>query len=225
MKETLATRVSRIIAGSFHSLLDAVEDAAPEAVMEQAIREIDGAVADVRADLGTVEAQRHLTAKRLAEESRRHDELAEQAQLALDRQREDLATAAVERQIDIEAQIPILESRIAELGDEKSRLEGYVTALQAKKREMQNELGSFRRAQAAQASPTGTPTGRKGESVDQRAERAAGAFDRIYERQTGLKGTSGTGNETAAKLAELEDLARQNRVQERLAQLKAKAGS
>ncbi|MDM4770323.1 PspA/IM30 family protein [Solimonas sp. SE-A11] len=223
MKETLASRVSRIIAGSFHSLIDAVEDAAPEAVMEQAIREIDGAVADVRADLGTVEAQRHLATKRLAEENRRHEELAEQAALALDKGREDLATAAVERQIDIEAQLPILQGRIAELGDEKAKLEGFVTALQAKKREMREELSSFRRSQAAKASPTGTPTGRKGESVDYRAERATGAFDRIYERQTGLKGTSGTSNQTAARLAELEDLARQNRVQERLAQLKAKA--
>jgi len=225
MSENLASRVSRIIAGSFHALVDAVEEAAPEAVMEQAIREIDAAVADVRADLGTVEAQRHLTSKRLAEESKRHDDLSEQARIALGEGREDLATTAVERQIDIEAQIPILEARLAELADDKTRLEGYITALQAKKREMQNELASVRRMQAAQQSPTGTPTGRKGQSIDRRADQASSAFDRIYQRQTGLQGLSGSAGENAAKLAELEDLARQNRVKERLAQLKAKAGS
>ena len=56
MSESLASRVGRIIAGGFHALVDAVENAAPESVMEQAIREIESAIADVRADLGKVEA-------------------------------------------------------------------------------------------------------------------------------------------------------------------------
>jgi phage shock protein A len=221
MSESLSSRVSRIIAGSFHALIDAVEDAAPEAVMEQAMREIDAAIGDVRADLGTVEAQRHLTAKRLAESSTRHDELADRARMALAEGREDLAEAAVEKQIDIEAQIPVLEARLAELAEEKARLEGYVAALQAKKREMQDDLAGHRRAKAAQESPTGAPTGRKGMPVEQRAERATSAFDRVFERHTGLRSSASSSAQGAAKLAELEELARRNRVQERLAQIKS----
>ena len=64
MSESLSSRVGRIISGSFHALVDAVENAAPENVMEQAIREIETAIADVRVDLGKVEAQRHLSASR-----------------------------------------------------------------------------------------------------------------------------------------------------------------
>jgi phage shock protein A len=41
MAETIGTRVGRIIAGSVHALIDAVENTAPDMVMEQAIREID----------------------------------------------------------------------------------------------------------------------------------------------------------------------------------------
>ncbi|HRQ64551.1 MAG TPA: PspA/IM30 family protein [Xanthomonadaceae bacterium] len=221
MSESLTSRVGRLIAGSFHAIVDAVENAAPESTMEQAVREIDNAIADVRADLGNVEAQRHLTAKRLAEESSRHDQLAEQAKLALDQGREDLATAAVERQIDIEAQIPVLESRLAELAEDKARLEGYITALQAKKREMRDALADYVKARQQQASATKTAgaAAAGGESVEARAERASDAFDRIFQRQTGLKGTSGGGD--AAKLAELEELSRKNRVAERLAKLKA----
>lgn len=223
MSETLTSRVGRLIAGGFHSIVDAVENAGPESVMEQAIREIDSAIADVRTDLGTIEAQRHLTAKRLAEDSGRHDRLSDQAREALTEQREDLAQAAIERQIDLEAQMPILETRLTDLADEKSKLEGYITALQAKKREMRAALADFRKAREQQASPTGTATGigRQGTSVQVRGERAAEAFDRIFERQTGLSGTSGTSDTTAAKLAELEELTRRNRIAERLAQLKA----
>jgi phage shock protein A len=220
MSETLTNRVGRIIAGSFHALIDAVEDAAPESVMEQAIREIDAAVTDVRADLGVVEAQRHLTAKRLSEDSARHESLSENARLGLEQGREDLAAAAVERQLDIEAQIPVLESRLADLAEDKARLEGYVTALLAKKREMQDALSDYRRSREK---PTVAPEGSaaNGGTAQVRADRATEAFDRIFQRQTGLKGMAGTVDKTAAQLAELEELARQNRIRERLAQLKA----
>lgn len=222
MSETLTQRVGRLIAGGFHSMVDAVENAAPESVMAQAVREIDAAISDVRADLGTVEAQRHLTAKRLAEESARHETLGEQATLAVEQGREDLAQAALGRQIDIEAQLPVLESRLAALAEDRVRLEGYVTALQAKRREMLDALDDYRRAMEQKASATGTSTGtsRPGESVNERAERAGAAFDRIFQRQTGITGTRGGGTD-AAKLAELETLSRDNRVAERLAQLKA----
>jgi phage shock protein A len=223
MSETLTSRVGRLIAGGFHTIVDAVENAGPESVMEQAIREIDTAIADVRTDLGTIEAQRHLTAKRLAEDSGRHDRLSDQARDALTQQRDDLARAAIERQIDLEAQMPILETRLTDLAEEKSKLEGYIVALQAKKREMRDALADFRKAREQQASPTGTATGmgRQGTSVQARGERAAEAFDRIFQRQTGLSGTSGTSDATATKLAELEELTRKNRIAERLAQLKA----
>lgn len=222
MSETLTQRVGRLIAGSFHSLVDAVENAAPESVMAQAVREIDTAIADVRADLGTVEAQRHLTAKRLAEESARHETLGEQAAFAVEQGREDLAQAALGRQIDIEAQLPVLESRLAALAEDRTRLEGYVVALQAKRREMLDALEDYRKAMEQKSSATGTSTGtsRAGESVNDRAERAGAAFDRIFQRQTGLAGTRGA-DANAAQLRELETLSRDNRVAERLAQLKA----
>lgn len=224
MSEPLTSRVGRLIAGGFHAIVDAVENAAPEAVMDQAIREIDQAIADVRADLGTVEAQRHLAAKRLAEDSARQETLGEQARLALEQGREDLASAAVERQIDLEAQIPVLEARLAELADDKARLEGYITALQAKKREMRDALADYRKAREQRASATGSATGSSpaGEPVaEDRAERATEAFERIFQRQAGIRGTSGASDGHAAKLAELEELAHRNRVAERLALLKA----
>ena len=224
MSESLASRVGRIIAGGFHALVDAVENAAPESVMEQAIREIESAIADVRADLGKVEAQRHLSAKRLAEEGSRHEVLTEQAQLALGQGREDLASAAVERQIDIESQLPILESRLTELAEEKARLEGYVTALLAKKREMREAMADFRKAQEqASSSPSAGGSAANKDSASARAERATDAFDRIFQRQSGLSATRNASDRNAAQLAELEELARRNRIQERLAELKARS--
>lgn len=60
MTESIASRVGRIISGTVNQLVDAAESAAPEAVLEQALREVDQAIQDVRAELGKVEAQIHL---------------------------------------------------------------------------------------------------------------------------------------------------------------------
>ena len=222
MSESLRQRVGRLITGGFNSLVDAVENAAPETVMEQAIREIDTATGEVRKQLGQVEAQRHLTAKRLAEDGELHDRLSEQARLAMDESREDLAEAAVSRQIDLEAQIPVLEGRLADLADDKTRLEGYINALNAKKREMREALENYRHAQRQASSTAGNdPDHPNAPSADDRAERAMAAFDRVFHRETGLSGTSSSGTDEQARLNELEELSRKNRVQERLAKLKS----
>lgn len=220
MSESLRQRVGRLVAGGFNALVDAVESAAPEAVMEQAIREIEAAASDVRKELGVVEAQRHLTAKRLAEDNRRHDELGDKARLAMRENRNDLAEAAVSRQIDLEAQIPVLEARLADLAEDKARLEGYINALKAKQREMREALESYRQSQRQTARSAPAADGRSG-STDDRAERASQAFDRVFSRQTGLSGASGGNAQEEARLAELEELSRRNRIQERLARLKS----
>ena len=43
MNESIANRVGRIVSGSLNALVDAVENAAPETVLKEAIREIDSA--------------------------------------------------------------------------------------------------------------------------------------------------------------------------------------
>ena len=47
MKEGITARVGSIISATVNTLIDAVENVAPEAVMEEAMREIDGAIDEV----------------------------------------------------------------------------------------------------------------------------------------------------------------------------------
>ena len=140
MGESISSRVGRIISGSIHSLIDSIENASPEAVMEKSIGEIDSAIEEVRTELGKVVAGRHIASKRLQEANREHSDLASKTELALKENREDLAQAAVGRQLDIEAQIPVLESTVNSLSGEEKELEGYIAALQAKKREKNGRI-------------------------------------------------------------------------------------
>lgn len=228
MADTLSTRVGRIVSGSAHALIDAIEGAMPDAVIQQTLREIDKAVDDVRAELGRCIAARHLANKRLTEQSSRHEELASQIELALNQGREDLARAAVEHQLDVEAQIPVLEATVADAARREVELEGYVAALLAKRREMEEAfqamlLARARGAEEAGAARTGGADG-DGPSVTRRVENATGAFDRLMAKE-GAPGLGGVDREKDAKLAELEGLSRRNRVEERLAAIKARTGA
>lgn len=219
MADSLKTRVGRVIAGGMHALLDKIEDINPHAGMEQAIREADGVIDEVRHELGTVSANRHLAQQQHAKLNRSHEELREQIAQALSASREDLARAAVSRQIDIEAQIPVLETTLADLARQEQELQGFTAALLAKRREMQQALADFRKSRAAIESAA-QPVGQS--NVEQRLGKVADAFDKIYQRQTGLDGTQRAGNlDQAARLSELEQLVRDNKIAERMAQIKA----
>jgi len=219
MADSISTRVSRIVSGSAHAILDKVEDIAPEAMMAQAIREVDKVADEVRAELGKAEAAKHLVTTRLNTLNTEHEQLSVQIENALQASREELARAGVEKQINIEDQIPVLQHSLQEQQERAVELEGYILALNAKKREMQSALEEFIRIRAAQeqaVAVAGSP-GRAQARVDS----AGASFETILGRQTGVAGLIGKTTADAAKLKELQDLERNNRVAERLARIKA----
>ena len=219
MSESITRRVARLVSGSVNALVDAVESSAAESVMEQAIREIDTAIADTRAELGQQVAQKHLASKKLMEENSRHEALTGQLEIAVANGRDDLAEAGIAEQMDIEARIPVLEGAIADASAKEKELEGFIQALQAKKREMQAELAHYLQAEQAKMQAENAVT-KKGSSAADKAGRASDAFGRVLQKASGIAGRD-TSLASASKLAELDELARQNRVAERLAALKA----
>jgi phage shock protein A len=221
MSETLASRVKRLVSGSANMIVTAVESLAPEMVMEEAVREVDSAIDDVRAELGQVMTRQYHATRRLAGENKKHEELSESIKVALNEGREELAEAGVEKLLDIEAQIPVLESAIGETREAQAELEGYVAALRGRKAEMKEELSEYRAAQKeAAASGGGDGGGPKGSDTERRVEKASEAFDRAMEIGGGIGGGDAPDRKSAAMNAELEQLARKNRVNERLAQFK-----
>jgi phage shock protein A len=222
MSESLTGRVGRIISGSVNALVDAIENAAPGAVMEEAIREVDSAIDEVRTELGKVIAGKHLANTRLMSENTKHEELAAKIQLAISEGRDDLAEAAIAHQLDIEAKIPVLEATISDCSSQEKELEGYVNALQAKKREMQEELKQFIANKKAESiSAEAIANGTSGSNINAKVEKAESAFQRVAEKATGVPSSSGASDaKTAAQLAELDELARKNRIQERLSAIK-----
>src|SRR5262245_35654484 len=225
MSDTIASRVTRVIGGSVHALLDAVENAAPEATMAQAIREVDQAIDEVRSELGRVEAVKHLATSSLNKLNTQKETLGEQIEIAMGKGDENLARAGIAKQIDIDDQIPVLQRSLQDAVGRGNELEGYIAALLAKKREMESALQDFIAARATAAAP-GPAGGKAASNATQgKVDRAGSAFDRVMARETGLAGTTSAVNADAAKLRELQEMARTHRIDERLAALKAAQGN
>ncbi|MEM9123092.1 MAG: PspA/IM30 family protein [Pseudomonadota bacterium] len=228
--EGLVPRVKRLISGSVNSMVDAVENAAPETVMTEAIREVDQAIDEVRDQLGLAIANKHHASKRLMEANSKHEDLSDKLRLAVAEGRDDLAEAAIARQLDLEAQIPILEDALKEASTEEAELETYVAALNARRREMQEDLEVFlaSRQDTSSARPPGGEAhgtrgghGARADEPERQIDAAEKAFDRVLRGATRLPGTAPADRETAAKLVELEKISRDNRIKERLAAVKA----
>ena len=212
MSESIGARVGRIISGSFNAVVNAIENAVPEAVMEQSIREVEQAILEVRAELGRLVSGKHLAHKRLGDELRRLATLTEQIELAVQAQRDDLATAAIASQLDSEAQIPVLERTLTESSVKEKEMEGYIQALLAKKRDMEAELRRFKTSRNRKLNSSDA-------DLDVRVEQASSAFVRAMDNATGLVSRIA---KSSTQLAELEELARNNRISERLADCKSR---
>ena len=221
MTDTIAARVSRIIAGGAHALLDKAEGMAPDASMAQSLREIERVMGEVRGDLGKVEAAKHLVLMQIARLNAEHEGLAEKVEAAIGAVRDDLAKAAIGRQADIEDLLPVLKKSLDDQCDKSKELESYLVALSAKKRELEQLLADFRESRSAQS-----PADVVGEGGERhaRVENAAASFNRVLMRQTGASGLAGAAHGDAAKLKELADLQREHRISERLAAIKASRG-
>jgi phage shock protein A len=188
-------------------------------VMREAVREIERATDDVRDELARMMVVRHQTNRLLEHTKAKLVELSERAKLAVDQARDDLAEAALSRQLDLEAEIPVLEGRIVEFTAKQTELEGYVASLAARKREMESEIAAF----VSASETAGRAAGGAGPdaSVTTKAERRADQAQQAFERAMGSPSGVRPDRETAARLHELDRLSRSSKVAERLAHLKS----
>ena len=221
MSDSITTRVSRIIAGGAHALLDKAENLAPDAVMAQSVRDIDQVIAEVRVDLGKAEAAKHLVLSQISKLNTEHEKLSEQIEIAVAQDRDDLARVAIGRQADIEDLLPVLQKSLDEQSERSKEFESYIVALLAKKRELDQVLADYQESLASQ--PV-TSAQRSEGGRQARVDDAETSFGRVLGRQIGAGGIATGMTAEAGKLKELAEMQRGNRIAERLAAIKASRG-
>ena len=222
MSDQLLRRITRLIAGVAHSALASAEQSAAVPVMEQAIRDIDEAIKEVRGEIGQIEAAKFNVTRRADELRAELAALDEQIGTALTQGKDDLAEAGAGRQVDIEDQLAVLRRSVTEAEDDIARLSDSLNALQASRREATQRLKDLKRVASAGDGPDAAPA--KGTAAD-KATRAIESAERLGEDLTGVPADGG--RISATDLDALAELHRQHAIRERLARHKAslKAGT
>lgn len=218
--ESIILRVRRIISAGIEDAVDAAERAGGAGVMREAVREVERAVDEVRAAQEEAAARRlqAMRQQRLLRE--RLAELEEKARFALAQGREDLAEAAIARQLDFEAQAERLDAVQAEAEAEAKRLDECLTALASRKTQMQEALAAFESARRdAAMGGEGSPA-RPDRRTEQKVSRAEAAFERAMASDGVAAGIGRVYAQAAAKVAEIDVMQRGAAIAKRLAALR-----
>ncbi len=216
--ENVLTQIGRVIAGMTRAAIDAAENANPEAILSQSIREIDAAADEVRGELGKALAEKQRLEMRKRELERERLELEEKVRLAVSQNRDDLAEAGISRQMDIEAQTGVLSRLLDDCADRVSQLNATLDAVNASRREGEARLAEFRasrRSEGIDADGQPVPGGNAVAGATRKVERAQAAAERV----TGVP--AGSAHTDQKAIDELNEMVRRHAVQERLARLKA----
>lgn len=216
--ESAVKRIGRVIAGMTNLAVDVAEGMNPDAVLAQAIREIDAAADEVRVELGKATAERHRLDFRRQQLLREKDELAAKVRVAIDEDRDDLAEVGIARQVDIEAQVGVLDRLMADAEEKIIQLGETVDAIAASRREAEQTRKDYQASRAAVASEGTAAAGSSGDKVSGAMTKVARA-QATTARITGVP--AGKPNNDAKALDELAELQRQREVRSRLERLKS----
>ncbi len=222
MAESIFARVKRIVSGNVEDLVDKMEKAGGTTVMKEAIREVERSMDEVKRERDTMTVKRLQIVRQQKLFQERLDQLTEKAEYALSQDREDLAEVALSRQIDFEAQIENLNQSEQVVSEQERALEEAMAGLEMRSERMREELNAFETARAQTGVDIET-----GESdsirTERRIERAEAAFNRAMSGAGGSVGVTPGAVQDYKSLAELDQMQRQDKIAERLSQLKKKA--
>lgn len=208
--ETIPSRVSRLAAGLVATVIDGLERRAPEAVAEQAIRDIDKALDELKSGLAAALAEQKRYSMQKGALIEERDGLDANIRLAISEGREDLARAGIGRQDDIDAQVESLDRLIADVELRISDSRSALNAANAARREAAERVKIARRA--SDRGRTSTPAASARPSPEDKIAAALGTVERLTDLPAGRPRDE--------DLAELEAFGRKRRIDDRLAALR-----
>ncbi len=222
MAESIFNRIKRLVSGSVEDMVDNMERNGGGTVMREAIREIDRVEDEVKAKRDEATAKRLQAVRQRQLYREKLDDMHAKAQYAMDEGREDLAEAALHRQMDFESQIAKLEEVETNSTEHERQFEESLASLEMRKAHLQEELKHFEAARM-EAGIAEDSSGTSERDNLQRVERAEAAFNRAMNGAGGQ--TMEVDVENASKVAEIDAMQRQDEIRQRMDQLRErKAG-
>jgi len=143
-------RMSRLIRANVNDIIDRAED--PEKMMNELLREMASSIGEARTQVASMIAQEKEIEADLQAARRDAQQWQQKAELAVTRDRDDLAREALRRKNDAEELATVYEHHLESQKEMVEKLKGQLRVLEAKHQEAESKRGILiarhRRAQA-----------------------------------------------------------------------------
>lgn len=215
------SRLTDIVNSNITALLDCAED--PAKMIRLIVQEMEDTLVEVRSDAARLIADRKEIKRRLGRLADTQMEWQKRAELALQKNREDLARAALFERTKLSDLIKTLEDDDSVLKERMGQLDEDIQRLQAKLAEAKaKQISLMARAQTANARLSV-----REHLYDGRVDNAMARFDAVEKKLDEMEGRVeafdlGKGGKTLAD--EIADLEAESRIEDELAKLKADLG-
>jgi phage shock protein A len=215
------SRLTDIVNSNITALLDCAED--PAKMIRLIVQEMEDTLVEVRSDAARLIADRKEIKRRLGRLADAQAEWQKRAELALQKNREDLARAALMERAKLSDLIKALEDDDAALKERMGHLDEDIGRLQAKLAEAKaKQIGLMSRAQTANAR-----FAVREQLYDGRVDNAMARFDAVEKKLDEMEGRVeafdlGKGGKTLAD--EIADLQAEAQIDDELSKLKAELG-
>ena len=212
------SRLSDIINSNLTAILDKAED--PEKMMRLMIQEMEETLVEVRADAARIIADRKEAQRTLSRLEEASQEWQRKAELAIIKDREDLAKGALLENAKLEDTANFLAADVANLSFALDKHEEDIVKLEAKLREAKAKQKTVQ----ARANTAQSQIKVRHQISDQRIDQAFSRYELMEKRMDSLEGSVesfdlGKGKSLAEEIAELEA---ESAIEDELAALKAR---
>jgi phage shock protein A len=211
------SRLSDIINANINSLLDKAED--PEKMIRMVIQEMEETLVEVRSTTAKIIADKKELTRRNEKLARQADDWQQKAELALNKNREDLAKAALIEKASVNEVIELVGQDMHKLDDSLNKLTSEIEQLQAK-------LNDARARQKAILMRHSATQSRKTVNARLHSNAIDTAINRFehYERKIEVMESEIEANDIGNQgiAAQFEALEKEGRIEQELAEMKSR---
>jgi len=215
---SIFSRLTDIIQSNLNALLDRAEE--PEKLIRLIIQEMEDTLVEVRSSTVKIIAEKKEIERRIADLTRERDEWDRKAEIALTRDREDLAKAALMAKTRAAEQADTLAQQMVQVEEALSKANDDIARLQAKLTDAKNR----EKALVARTQTAANRVKVRERLHDERIDEALSRFEQVERNLDELEGRVesydiGRKKSVAEEIAELEA---SHKVDEELAALRAR---
>lgn len=212
---SIFSRLSDIINSNISALLDKAEN--PEKLIRMVIQEMEDTLVEVRSSTARVMAEKKTLTRRLDQLRAQAEDWEYKAELALSKERDDLARAALTEKAAIQSRVETTEADLFKLDETLDKLDGEIQLLQEKL----NDARARQKTIVMRTKATSTRRDVRRQLSNQAIDNAMDKFE-YYERKIDLmEGQIDSENtEQRGLQSEFDELAREENIDQELQELK-----